>query len=750
MKNELTQSKLNSDLKLMEMMVNSYGVFHLDKNEMIEMDIINQITGEAEHVRIPTLKIGDMTVNNNFELVDKIQEIAGGTATIFQVLPGKLLRVSTNVKKLDGTRAVGTYIPSSSPVYETVMSGEIYRGKAYVVNAWYITAYKPVRDSAGNIVAVIYVGRRILGPELKNYLKKVHIKGKGYLYAYDSSGRVIYHPDVKQIGSNIKVLPFGSKLLDTKKGFVEYNWKAEDKIAGITYFKPWDWYFAYTINKKDLLFGMDRSLILSNAMAAIIAVIFSVLLGWIIVKNLKNILKEISDGCYKIVRGEYDFKIDYHVDDLIGKTVSAVHEMASNIKEKIFLLNAFRDAIPLPLFSVDDERIVQYANDAVCKLTGHTKEEVIGKLKGFEMLNYPSVEVCEVCKPVAEVVVPNKQPWEGEVKFHHTNGEERFVIASAFPVLDQKGEILEVIIILQDITELKHHQNIIEKQANTLRTAVSTINEITELLASASEKLSAQVEETSKGAEFQKESIAETVDAMEQMNMTILEVAKNASSAAESTDMAREKAIEGEKVVSESIESIKEVEKLTHLVKENMQYLEEKAENIGSVINVITEIADQTNLLALNAAIEAARAGEYGRGFAVVADEVKKLAEKTMNATKEVEEALASIREAVAKSVQDTISASKAVERSTKLATSSGEALKEIVGLSETNADKVRAIATAAKEQSASSEQITKSIEEINRISTETSEGMHQATEAIADLAMQAQKLKELVENIQE
>ena len=84
------------------------------------------------------------------------------------------------------------------------------------------------------------------------------------------------------------------------------------------------------------------------------------------------------------------------------------------------------------------------------------------------------------------------------------------------------------------------------------------------------------------------------------------------------------------------------------------------------------------------------------------------------------------------------------------MATSSGDALKEIVGLSETNADKVRAIATAAEEQSASSEQITKSIEEINRISTETSEGMHQATEAIADLAMQAQKLKELVENIQE
>ncbi|WP_461834760.1 methyl-accepting chemotaxis protein [Desulfothermus sp.] len=748
MKNEITQSKLNSDLKLMEMMASLYGDFHVDKNKWIEMDIINQFTKETEHVKIPILKIGDMKVNNNFELVDKIQKIAGGTATIFQVLPGKLLRVSTNVKKLDGSRAIGTYIPSSSPVYKTVMSGEIYRGKAYVVNAWYITAYKPVRDPAGNIVAVIYVGRKILGPELKNFLQQVHINGKGYLYVYDSSGRVLYHPDERQIGNNIKTLPFGNKLLKIQKGFVEYNWKSVAKIAGITYFKPWDWYFAYTINKRDLLFGIDRSLIFSSSMIAIVVVMLSILIGWILVNNLTKILKKISEGCNKIARGEYDFKIDYNVNDTIGKTVSAVHEMAENIKEKIFLLNSYRAAIPLPMFSIDTKRIVQYANDAICKLTGHTKEEVIGKLKGFEMLNYPSLEVCEVCKPVGEIVIPKKQPWEGEVKFHHKNGEERFAIATAFPLLE-KGEILEILIILQDITKLKQHQKLVEKQSNKLKSAVRTINEITEFLASTSEKLSSQIEEAAKGAEFQKQNISKTSEAMEQMNTTTLEVAQNVAEAAESTDMAREKAIEGERVVKQSIDSIKEVEKITNQVKENMKYLEEKAENIGSVINVITEIADQTNLLALNAAIEAARAGEYGRGFAVVADEVKKLAEKTMNATKEVENALASIREAVAKNVRDTMNASKAVDRSSELAANSGEALKEIVQLSETNADKVRAIATAAEEQSASSEQITKSIEEINRISTETSEGMQQAAEAVADLAMQAQKLKELVEEIE-
>ena len=122
--------------------------------------------------------------------------------------------------------------------------------------------------------------------------------------------------------------------------------------------------------------------------------------------------------------------------------------------------------------------------------------------------------------------------------------------------------------------------------------------------------------------------MAETATAMEEMNATVLEVAKNASQAAGTSDGARQKAQEGSGIVGRVVTDIAQVQKQSQALKQDMEGLGKQAEGIGHIMNVISDIADQTNLLALNAAIEAARAGDAGRGFAVVADEVRKLAKR--------------------------------------------------------------------------------------------------------------------------
>jgi len=282
----------------------------------------------------------------------------------------------------------------------------------------------------------------------------------------------------------------------------------------------------------------------------------------------------------------------------------------------------------------------------------------------------------------------------------------------------------------------------------TILEAADRIQEVVEIVTSASEELSAQIEQSSHGAEEQAGRVGETATAMEEMNATVLEVAKNASQAADTSDKARNKALEGSEVVKKVVGGIIDVQKQALALKADMTTLGQQAQGIGQIMNVISDIADQTNLLALNAAIEAARAGEAGRGFAVVADEVRKLAEKTMTATKEVGDAINGIQNGTQKNIENVDRAVRMIDDATGLASKSGESLGEIVSLVDLTTDQVRSIATASEQQSSASEEINRSIEDVSRISSETSDAMRQSALAVGDLANQAQVLKTLVDGL--
>ncbi len=285
-------------------------------------------------------------------------------------------------------------------------------------------------------------------------------------------------------------------------------------------------------------------------------------------------------------------------------------------------------------------------------------------------------------------------------------------------------------------------------KAEGMMQAAHQLEKVVEVVSSASEELSAQVEQSSQGTERQAARVSETATAMEEMNSTVLEVARSASRVAESTAAAKHKADEGRGIVEKVVAGIGSMQKVSVEMKEDMNLLGKQAEDIGQIMNVISDIADQTNLLALNAAIEAARAGDAGRGFAVVADEVRKLAEKTMTATKEVGSAISGIQNGTRKNLDNVSRAVATVEQATGLANQSGEALGEIVALVDTAADQVRSIATASEQQSATSEEINRSVNEINRISSETADAMRQSSQAVTDLAGQAQALRALIDKM--
>ena len=278
--------------------------------------------------------------------------------------------------------------------------------------------------------------------------------------------------------------------------------------------------------------------------------------------------------------------------------------------------------------------------------------------------------------------------------------------------------------------------------------AARELEQIVAQVASASEQLNIQIQESRRGSETQRERTAEAATAMEEMNATVLEVATNAGSAAENADTAKRRAEEGGAVVTRVVGSIDQLNRETEKLRGEMADLGKQAEAIGQVMTVIRDIADQTNLLALNAAIEAARAGDAGRGFAVVADEVRKLAEKTMHATQEVGNAIGAIQDSTKKSIQSMEQTAGVVDDSTRLASEAGQSLTEIIHIIEGTADQVRAIATASEEQSAASEEINRGTEEINRISSETAEAMNQSAMAMQDIARLSDQLRNLIDEL--
>ena len=287
-----------------------------------------------------------------------------------------------------------------------------------------------------------------------------------------------------------------------------------------------------------------------------------------------------------------------------------------------------------------------------------------------------------------------------------------------------------------------------QSKTEAMLVAADKLEQVGGVVSSASTELSAQIEQSDRGAAESATRLSEAATAMNEMNATVQEVAKNAGSASTASAETKQKAEAGAQVVEKAVHSIEQVHQMSLELKDDMAQLNEHAQDISRIMGVISDIADQTNLLALNAAIEAARAGDAGRGFAVVADEVRKLAEKTMASTNDVGNAIKANQESTAKSMTGVDNAVERIGEATELASQSGAALQEIVATVEATADQVNAIATASEEQSAASEEINQSIVQVNDMSRQTAEAMAEAAKAVSDLAAQAQGLTDLIQEL--
>jgi len=226
------------------------------------------------------------------------------------------------------------------------------------------------------------------------------------------------------------------------------------------------------------------------------------------------------------------------------------------------------------------------------------------------------------------------------------------------------------------------------------------------------------------------------------MAKSVKQVSSTAAQASNVAEQTFQKAKQGSEAVQKTIQGMGGIRNQVQETSKRLKGLGERSQEIGSIVQLIGDIADRTSILALNASIQAAMAGEAGRGFAVVAEEVERLAERAAEATKKVN--------ALIKSIQaDTTEAITAMEETTRevvdgsnLANAAGRALSEIESVSAELTNLIQSISSASEIQAVGSEYITKTMADISQNTSSAAEGAKHAAESVHQLATLADELR--------
>lgn len=454
----------------------------------------------------------------------------------------------------------------------------------------------------------------------------------------------------------------------------------------------------------------------------------------------------------------------------VNRDITERKQTEERLAKEMHLMQTLMDNTPDAIYFKDIEGRYLRINQAHARRFGlASASEAVGKT-AFDFL--PPAQAQTIHDDEQVVINTGKPIIDKEAHQRFSGKADEWISMTRFPLRDKEGKTTGILGIVRDITERKRAAEALENNLEELQAIVNAVSEgdLTRRVAENETDQASIAESVNKmldnftsmisqvkglgltvsssalqilgasseiafGSQRQAEEITNTSAAIEEMAASMTQVSRNADNTTEAAHKALEMAKRSDEAVSDAFEAMERIDAAVKLTADKMRILAERSSEISEILNLISGIASQTNLLSVNAAIQAAHAGSAGLGFSVVADEIRKLAERSVQSTKDINKLIKAISKETGEALSSMDIAMNEVKTGGKLAAIASQSIQDISLVVTQSASLIEEISVAAEEQARVSHNIAEAMQTIAGIAVETSAGTHETSQIMQNLA---------------